>query len=475
MEGFVTDISNTPSIEGAVDLIRFARRFLGKRWRLVTFAAVCGAIIGCLLTFAVHPTYTAQATLYVAPPLSSSVTDAVSGDKYAQDRAQMYWQLAKNDELAQRVLAEIRSPESPAALANRISVALIYGAPLLTIQVTAQSPDAARSLAQAYLDQLPNYARSVEQNSGLREGPVLVTVARPIEVSESTAGVAPWLKVLLFAALFGGAALIYTVLNHRRHPTIRGVGQLRKAVSAPWIVEVDGSRDEMARIQAMLFSAPNSARKVVLAGARSDDGLGEMIAEFRTALLPGPRFHLNDVEIFAAPALLDQHERMTALAARSSTGIMISGTASVIVCLKGQTLLEDVVDLDKLLSFNGVDVKGILVARRQWRKRAKQRVASREQLDDAVQPELVIEVVQNGKPSQNGNGSVIGVVESGKSSQNGNGKVIGVVECGKPSQNGNGSVTRVVKSGKPSQNGNGKVIGIVECGRPSQNGDGTRS
>jgi hypothetical protein len=154
---------------------------------------------------------------------------------------------------------------------------------------------------------------------------------------------------------------------------------------------------------------------------------------------------------------------------------MISGTASVIVCLKGQTLLEDVVDLDKLLSFNGVDVKGILVARRQWRKRAKQRVASREQLDDAAQPELVIEVVQNGKPSQNGNGSVIGVVESGKPSQSGNGKVIGVVECGKPSQNGNGSVTRVVKSGKPSQNGNGKVIGIVECGKPSQNGDGTHS
>jgi subunit length determinant Wzz-like protein len=471
----VTDISNAPSIEGAVDLIRFVRRFLGKRWRLVTFAAVCGATIGCLLTFAVHPTYTAQGTLYVAPPLSSSVTDAVSGDRYAQDRAQMYWQLAKSDELARRVLAEIRSPESPAALANRINVALIYGAPLLTIQATAQSADAARSLALAYLDQLPDYARSVEQHSGLREGPVLVTVARPIEVSESTAGFAPWLKVLLFAALFGGAALVYTVLKHRRHPTIRGVGQLRKAVPTPWIVEVNGGRAEMARIQAMLFSAPNSARKVVLAGARSDDGLDAMIAEFRTALSPGPRSGVNDVEFFAAPALLDQHERMTALAARSSTGIMFSGTASVIVCLKGQTLLEDVVDLDELLSLNGVEVKGVLVARRQWRKRAKQRVASREQLDDAVQPELVIEVVESGKPSQNGNGSVMGVVECGKPSQNGNGSVIGVVECGKPSQNGNGSVTRVVKSGKPSQNGNGRVIGIVECGRPSQNGDGTHS
>jgi hypothetical protein len=149
-----------------------------------------------------------------------------------------------------------------------------------------------------------------------------------------------------------------------------------------------------------------------------------MIAEFRTALLPGPLFRLNDVEIFAAPALLDQHERMTALAARSSTGIMFSGTASVIVCLKGQTLLEDVVDLDKLLSFNGVDVKGVLVARRQWRKREKQRVTLRQQRDDTVEPWSVTgepkPAIREPKPVIRESGSVEVVV----------------VECGRPSQNG---------------------------------------
>ena len=70
----------------AVDVVRLVRRLLRKRWRLVVLAAVCGAVIGCFLTFAVHPTYAAKATLYVAPPISSSATDAVSGDQYAQDR-----------------------------------------------------------------------------------------------------------------------------------------------------------------------------------------------------------------------------------------------------------------------------------------------------------------------------------------------------------------------------------------------------
>jgi Chain length determinant protein len=390
-----------------IDVVRLIRWLLRERWRLVVLAAVCGVAIGYFLTFAVHPTFRAKATLYIAPPVSSSATDAVAGDEYAQERTQLYWQLATSDELARRVVAEMKSAESPAAVAKRIRVSFIHEAPLLTIQATGQSADAARSLAQAYVDQLPDYARSVEENSGLRDGPVeqnsglregivIMTVARPIEVTKSTAGVKPWLKVLLSTALFGGAALIYTMLKRRRHPTVRGVGQLRNAVPGPWVMQVDGSPGEMARIQAMLFAAPNSARKVILAGARSEDGVDGMIAEFRTAL----QGRINNVEVFAAPALLDQHERITALAARSFTGIMISAISSVIVCLKGQTLLEDVVDLVELLSVNGVDVKGILIA--SWRKGEKRRVSSSPRGDNTDELWPRIDVIECGRPSENG-------------------------------------------------------------------------
>jgi capsular polysaccharide biosynthesis protein len=396
------------------EVLRLIRRYLRQRSRLVVLAAVCGAVIGCFVTFAVPPTYSANATIYVAPPVSSSATDAVSGDQYAQNRTQLYWQLTQSDELARRVAGEMKSAESPAALAARISVSLIHDAPLLTIQATGPTADAARSLARAYLNQLPDYARSVEQNSGLRDGPVLVTVAQPIEVTKSTAGMTPWLKVLLTTAMFGGAALAFTLLERRRRPTVRSIGQIRKAVPKPWIVEVDGGPGEMARIQAMLFSAPNSTRKVILAGARSDDGLDGMIAHFaaalqgpillpaRAQLVPGPRRELNDVEISAAPALLDQHERITALVARSSTGIMISAVSSVIMCLKGQTVLEDLVDLIELLSVNGVDVNGILMVRRGWRKRIRRRVSPSRRASNGSEPSPRIDVVECGKPSRNG-------------------------------------------------------------------------
>lgn len=396
------------------DIVDVLRRFLRKRSRLVVLAALCGAAIGCFLTFALPPTYSADAMLYVAPPVSGSASDAVAGDEYAKDRTQLYWQLAKSDELAHRVAQELHSAEPPAALAKRINAQLIHDTPLLTIEATGRSADAARSLAQAYVDQLPDYARSVEQNSGLRDGPVLVTVARPVEVAKSTSGGAPWLGILFSAALFGGAALVYTMLEGRRHPTVRGVGQLRNAVPGPWIVEADGSPGEMARIQAMLFGKPNASRKVILAGPRSEDGLDGVIADFRTALqgpvrfLPrahsqyGPNHQLRDVAISAAPALLDQHERITALAARSATGIAISAVSSVIVCLKGQTILDDVVDLVELLSVNGVDVSGILMVRRRWRRRMKRRVSStpRGNNDDELLPRVA--VIECGRASENG-------------------------------------------------------------------------
>ncbi len=384
------------------DMVQLIRRLLRKSWQLVVLAAVCGAVVGFVLTFAVSPTYSAQATIYVAPPISGSATDAVSGDQYAEDRTKLYWQIANNDELARRVAEQLHSTERPAALAKRISASLMHDAPLLIINAVGPSADAARSLAQAYADQLPDYARSVEQNSGLREGPVLVTVARPLEVTKSTAGAKPWLNVLLSTMFFGGAAILFTMLRRRRHPTVHATGQLRKALPDPWIVQFDRSPGEVARIRAMLFAAPNSARQVIIAGARNDDEMDEIIAEFKTALLPRPRLQLTDVTIFSAPALLDQDERITALAARSSTGIMISAISSVIMCLKGQTLLEDVVELAKLLNLRGIEVKGVLMVRRPWLERVIPRGSSRRRADNTDEDWERIDVIECGRPSKNG-------------------------------------------------------------------------
>jgi hypothetical protein len=336
-------------------------------------AAACGAAIGYLITFGGHPTYTSKATLYVAPPISSSPSDAVMGDQYADNRTQLYLQLIMTDELAERVAAELLSSEPPHALIARIGATGLHLAPLLEIEAKGPSPEAARSLAQAYVDQLPEYARSVEQNSGLREGPVLVRVAGPTEATGTTTGFKPWLTILFATVLFGCAALAYVIRNRHRNPTARNIGALRKAMPASFVEEIGDDPSDVLRIQAMLFAAPNSARRVIFAGARRTDALEAFTADFASSLrgagIPCEHVKAGELDdsgngahshpvvvVFDAPALLDDSHGIAALAVRSHT--------AVIVARRTETLVEDVVQLGKLLGLNGIDVKGVISVRR---------------------------------------------------------------------------------------------------------------
>jgi len=397
----------TDATEPAVASRRaWARGLTRRSWPLVVVAAVCGAAIGLVLTLLIPPSYSAKSTLYVAPPISSSATDAVAGDQYATNRTNLYQQLAKNDELARRVATEMHSPAAPAALAKRISVSAAHDAPLLTIQASGRSPGEARSLAQAYLDQLPDFARSVEQSSGLREGPVLVTVAGPITVSPGRTTGKPWLLALASTGAFLAAAIGYALLRRRRHPAVGSADRLRKAVPAPFVATLTGRAGEIAQIQAMLFAAPNSARKVILTGVRRDDRLGDTIGHLKRALQGGLSNgileehksdetsvgrHSNHVVLLTAPALLDQIEQITTLAAQA--------TAAVVVCRKRRTLVEDVADLVRVLSLNGVNLKGILIADRRRPSRptrARQPTVPTAEADDTDRPWPRIDVLEAG-------------------------------------------------------------------------------
>ena len=351
-----------------------------KEWPLVVLTAACGAAIGYLIAFGGHPTYVSEATLYVAPPISSSPSDAVQGNQYAGSRTQLYLQLIKSDELAKRVAAELQSPESPHALIAKIGATGLHEAPLLEIEAKGPSPEAARSLARAYVDQFPEYARSVEQNSGLREGSVLVRVSGPTEASGSTTGLKPWLTILVFTVLFSCPALAYVIRNRHRNPTARNIGALREAMPACFVEEIGDDPSEVLRIKEMVFAAPNSARQVIFASARRTDALEAFTADFAESLhgagipcenvkagelddFDDDSAHSRAVVVFDAPALLDDSHIMSALAVRSHT--------AVIVARRTKTLIGDVVQLGNLLGLNGIDVKGVISVRRARRKSAK--------------------------------------------------------------------------------------------------------
>ena len=150
--------------------------------------------------------------------------------------------------------------EPPQVLTANISAIGLHRAPLLEIEAKGTSPEAARSLVQAYVDELPDFARSVEKNAGCARVLFLSGLRGRLGSPEVPMASCRGSRFCLSRWGSGRAALVYLIRNRRRHPTVRNIGALRNAMPASLVEEVGDDSSDLLRIQALLFAAPNSAR-----------------------------------------------------------------------------------------------------------------------------------------------------------------------------------------------------------------------
>lgn len=344
-----------------------------RRWLVVFLAAMLGAGLGAVTVYATPASYSAKAMIYVTPPTSSSPTDAVMGDQYAQNRTELYLQLMKSDELAERVSDRLGSVTAASGLRARVTATSLHQAPILVFQTVGTSAEEARELAEAYVEELPDYARSVERNSGVREGPLMVTVAAPVDVESSVSGWRP-------PARIGGAAVVAAVLAfgllswfRRRHPTVRKADDLRTSLPSVYVTETTDSPTDLRRMQVVLFTGPKATRRLLVAGPRRSPAPGTYCAAMvgslsdrgidatdvtAAELLDGFDIgsHATELVLIQADSVLEAGHLVPAIAARCPT--------AVIVAHRNHTYLADVIELHKLLGANGIEVRAVVILRK---------------------------------------------------------------------------------------------------------------
>lgn len=341
----------------------------------VLLGVLVGAASGYAIGHVIPPTHVSTATLYVAPPISSTPSDAVLGDQYADSRTQLYLQLAQSDAVASLAAAALQTADSPEAVRSRVEVRGSHEAPLITIRASGTSAQAAEALAQAYVDQLPKYARSVEENSGLREGPVLLPVAGPSSAAME-AGPSPWTAAAIGAAVGALTALLFSWWRNRRRPVVRSAGDIRRVSPSSVIFSVRRVPADMLRLRALILSEATSRGKVLLAGSRHRDDIAGFTAEFMTLLdesrvanrlVPTNSIatfrdgHENSgLTVFAIPALLDQPPLMLPPAALSSV--------AVVAVRPSVTLVSDYTEVAKWLEINGIRVLAVVMLRKRTRR-----------------------------------------------------------------------------------------------------------
>ena len=246
---------------------RFSRLTLA----VVLIFALIGAGAGILRMYVKEYNYSATATVYVTPPISSSASDALTADQYAANRTQLYLSLIESPELARAVIDRLQMSQSPEDLAERVQAKATPQTSLLAITASGSSPRDARDLATAYAEGLSSFARTVEGSAGLRGSPSVITVASPVAKDPSFIQ-----QYGLIVALMVGAGVLgalYSYSYQRRYPNVRSTDQLRRElhIALAESVDVANPGPQLRRLQAELLTDPDLDGGLVIVGARSRD------------------------------------------------------------------------------------------------------------------------------------------------------------------------------------------------------------
>jgi capsular polysaccharide biosynthesis protein len=335
---------------------------------MVVAGTFLGLLLGAVLAYLPGKSYQASITVYIAPPVSSSPTDAVMGDEYASNRAQLYLSLITSDPLLAAVTESLDTPLPADDIADRVTATAIHQTSLIRIDATGPNPESAVVLAKAYGLTLPDFAKTVEAQSGVREGPTVGVVTPPEEIGAVEVGMKPALASTVLGIVGGAVGFVVSAWYTRRFPVVRSPDGLRKVVTAPFVetVRLDRPSRNLERVQALILGAPRPSPLLFVAATAADT-----CTEFVTRLVESansrdiplrstPLLDVDEVEIddckytvFVAPALLDDGRQASLLLSRPFD--------TILVCRKGVTRMRSVADLCAILEANGTAIKGVFI------------------------------------------------------------------------------------------------------------------
>ena len=267
-------------------------RVLRGRWRWLVWGTLIALGATTLLLLIRPPLYRYEATVFVRTPGDvSRVLDG--GDSYARGRAGTYAALARSDDLAARVIADLGLDVTPAELSTRVAAVNPSGTAFIGFEFGARSPGEAEQIATVFLAELASTVRTLESVPGsLVPRAELVVVDTPAPAVRVVA-LGATVPVTLLAATLAGLVLGATaaVLRSLFDRSIRDPLDAARISGRPLIGSIrSGPGDALtAEVQAVLHR---------LLAALPQPGHGVI-----TVIGTGPGPATSDSAVFLASAL----------------------------------------------------------------------------------------------------------------------------------------------------------------------------
>lgn len=158
-------------------------RAIRRRWRVVLLFTVLAGAASAAYSFAAVPQYASSAQLFVTTPTEGSSSDAsYQGALFSQQRVQSYAIQVGTRDMASKVIEDLDLDTGVDELREQVTASVVPQTVILTITVSDAEPDRARSIAQAYAEELSAWVESTETPAGAAVSPVKATISEPADL-----------------------------------------------------------------------------------------------------------------------------------------------------------------------------------------------------------------------------------------------------------------------------------------------------
>ncbi len=176
-----------------------------RRWWILAISVIVGILAGIVATSLATPQYTATVRLFVSATGGSSSTEAESGSKFAEERAESYVRMITSEQLTERVVDQLALPMTAGELSAEVTAAIVPRTVLFDVTVTDPSPDQAAAIANALADQFVVYAGALETPVGQNFPRVTISVFNRAKAPSAPSS--PDAGKNVFYGVVGGIAL----------------------------------------------------------------------------------------------------------------------------------------------------------------------------------------------------------------------------------------------------------------------------
>lgn len=162
---------NVASVERSVDIIRLLRVMAKRAWVILLIAAVCGILVFGYAKIFITPTYRSSFTAYVNNRITGTEgqSNMTSSDISAsRSLTYLYQEIILSRSVLMDAMAECGLQVSYGTLAKNVTTSVATNAAIITVYVSAETPEEAMQLATAIATVAPNHVARVVDGSSMR-------------------------------------------------------------------------------------------------------------------------------------------------------------------------------------------------------------------------------------------------------------------------------------------------------------------